>query len=562
MFIRDTETDKYLRSSSADQGVYDFMGAHDGGAFVCFRFFAPEADAVYLVASFNEWSENTPMSRCGYEGVWEACVPHDEMRVGDTYKYKLYMGGKVFYKTDPYARMATSSPYYNAVICNETEYVWNDGVWLSRRADAYGQGNSHYPMHIYEVELCNWKRHADGSFLSYTELADELIPYIKQMGYTHVLVTGLFERCFDDQSQSETVEYYAPTSKHGTPQELMALVDRAHICGIGVLLDWSIRKRDLIDENVKKLRLCGIDFESYLLSNLIYWADKYHIDGIKTSGICPERASFFHDIVWYMKERKPDFIMIADCRSDIIERLGFDIVVNNAWSDAALSYVEKDIDTRSVDDIMSCAPYRQGGLLAISDKHVLPGKKTLIGKMTGDYWRKFAGARAALAYQMMSHGKKLTVMGNEVGQYKEWGSEVEWHLLEYANHAAFQLYCSNLNALYLKYPQLWCEGGENDCCVTAKVSDNVICIKRSSHDGAELAAVINFSHHTHNDFCISVDRTGLWQEVFNSDDKKYGGSGVTNTDDKLSSLETCSGEYALKFTLPPLAVTVFEHTGK
>ncbi len=558
MFIRDFETDKDLLGFCAKQSVYDFMGAHDCGAFVRFRFFAPEADAVYLVASFNEWSDNTLMSRCGYDGVWEACVPREEMRVGDTYKYKLYVNGRVFYKTDPYARMATSFPYYNAVICDEAEYSWRDGVWLSRRAETYGQENSNYPMHIYEIELCNWKRHDDGGFLSYTELADEIVPYLKQMGYTHVLITGLFERCFDDQSQSETVEYYAPTSKHGTPQDFMRLVDHAHTCGIGVLLDWSIRKKDLTDENVKKLRLCGNNFESYLLSNLIYWADKYHIDGIKTPSICPERASFFHDIAWHMKELMPDFLMIADGRGDFLKKLGFDIIFNNAWSDATMSYIEKDIDVRSVDDIVSYDTCCQGGLIAISDKHVLPGRKTLIGKMTGDYWRKFAGARATLAYQMMSRGKKLTVMGSEIGQYKEWGSEVEWHLLEYDNHAAFQLYCSDLNALYLKCPQLWYEDGENNCCAPTKVSDNVICIKSCSCDGRELAAVINFSYYTYENFCISVDRPGLWREIFNSDSKKYGGSGINNKEASVLSYLTDSGEYALKITVPPLAVTVFE----
>ncbi len=613
-----------------EKRAYEWLGAHREDASLSFRVWAPNADSVYLVGSFNDWQENYPMAAvCG--GVWEIILPEGVARSGDLYKYKIYKDGRALFRSDPYAYKIDEPPHCASVITDEY-YRWRDRGWLAQRREASVAGIYSQPLNVYELHAGSWMKHSDGSFLSYRELAEELAPYVKQMGYTHVELLPLASHPYFGSWGYQTGGYFAPDSRYGESTDLMSFVDTLHRAGVGVILDltpahfpkdefglYEFDGTHLYEYESEERRETGVwgtarfdttrgEVVSFLISNAVYWIEKYHIDGIRFdavssmlyldydkkegewtpapdgSNICYEAVEFFGKLNRTVRELYPDVITIAEESGDFggvtdPDGLGFDLKWNMGWMNDTLKYAETDFKGRGANHDRLTFPlmyaFNEKYILPISHDEVVHGKKSFLDKMPGDYWQKFAGARAFEALRMFSPGKKLSFMGSEIAQFREWSHEreVEWFLLDYESHDRHQLYIADLNVFYLSHPELWQvdNGWQGFKWIDPDDSErSVISFRRIAENGHELIVAINLTPRTYPDYFLAVPEDGIYEEIFNSDDKRYGGSGVTNTGTKFSSrpnpepLDGRAAEeilpYALRLRLPPLGATVLKLT--
>ncbi len=623
MSKKDFSIDRYLFHQGTGCRAYNYMGVHREGDEYVFRVWAPNADRAYLVGNFNGWSEDCPMQKITDAGIWEVYVDADRVSEGDTYKYKFINGSFVAYKADPYGVYMEKPPSNASVVFDiDGVYDWNDEGWLSYRKRTYESGYYSQPMNIYEMHLASWKRRPDGTVLSYKEIADELAPYVKQMGYTHVELLPVSEHPFDGSWGYQVGGYYAPTSRFGTPRDFMEFVDIMHTAGIGVILDWvpahfpkdafglyEFDGQPLYEyqgEDRQENRGWGTrrfdvgreEVQSFLVSNAVYWAEKYHADGIRVDAVssmlyldyekepgewvpnvygdnrCLEAVAFFKKLNSSMKKEYPDVLMIAEESTSWPnltgfenDGLGFDLKWNMGWMNDTLFYVEKDPVYRKYHHdkltFSLCYAFSEKYVLPISHDEVVHGKKSFLDKMPGDYWRKFAGARAFAAYQMTHPGKKLNFMGNEIAQFREWDYDgsIEWFMLDYEMHAKYQFYISELNNFYLKYPSLWeiDDSWDGFKWIDADMKDeSIISFRRIASCGKELVVVINFTPRTYEDYTLPVPFAGAYQELFNSDDVRYGGSGVVNTGYTFKTEPFSHKEYtdAIRLRLPPMGAVV------
>ena len=621
MARRDFETDAYYFHSGTSNKAYEFMGAHREGDDFVFRVWAPNAEAAFVVGDFNGWSNRHPMRRATSAGIWEARICNTQIKVGDIYKYKFYNRGREIYKSDPYGYKMELPPNSPSVLCDIDDYEWHDAGWLAHRAATFGTDFYSQPMNIYEVHLGSWKRHDDGSYCTYKELADELAPYVKQMGYTHIELMPVAEHPFDGSWGYQVCGYYAPSARFGDPDGFMAFVDAMHTAGIGVILDWvpahfpkdafglyefdgqplyEYQGADRMENKGWGTRCFDVgreEVQSFLISNAIYWIDKYHVDGLRVDAVssmlyldyCREEGEwvpnslgdnrnlesieFFKKLNGTIKEYYPDVLMIAEESSawqNVTgfegDGLGFDMKWNMGWMNDTLFYAEKEPIYRKYhhDKLTFSLMYafKEKYVLPISHDEVVHGKKSFLDKMPGDYWRKFAGARVFEAYRMTHPGKKLSFMTNEIAQFREWAYEesIEWFMLDYEMHAKYQLYCSDLNNFYLSHPELW----QKDCSwdgfqwIDADDADrSIISYRRIAANGKELIVVLNFTPANYEDYYLKVPQKGTYSEVFNSDNEKYGGSGVTNAAVKFESFEELGSEF-IRLRMPPMAAVIFE----
>ncbi len=528
---------------AAIKGTNIDMGAHKMGTLIVFRVRIPNADSVFLTGSFNFWSETDPMAKRS-DGVWEIAIPETRISDGASYKYKIYSRGVAIYIADPYSVEMEGAPFHNS--------IYRDMSFDMSAASPLCVGNnepgiSSRPVNIYEIAVDKWKRGEQGEALCYSELAYELAPYVSQMGYTHVGIVQTFESYFDPYNSCQMSAYYSVSSGLGGARELIKFVRIMHEAGIGVFFDWHI------EPSVKALRELGRD---YFANNAVYWAEGFGFDGIKISVGDAFDEDFAGEICDSLKRACPSVCIISGTQDEDAVFAGFDLVINREWTNSLSTGVRRGFYSRDVK-----AFERPADILAMPRTRVAEGKKALVSRFGTDEWRNFAIERAFLAYQMTSKGKKLTYMGNEIAQNEgsAYAYGVDWGLLNKGMNAKFQLFCSDLNDLYLKNPELWAADSYDECVVPVKGSfgnSDIYIYERVSADGT-LAVVVNFSPSTYEEFTFMLPEKGMWYEIFNSDAERYGGSGVVNgVDDLISTV--VREETKIQMRIPPLGVSILK----
>ena len=610
---------EYFFHQGTNYKAYEYLGSHpsEGGGYV-FRVWAPNADAVFLVGDFADWDAGIPMSRVTEGGVWE-CIS-ENASVGNRYKYKIYGGGQCHLKADPYCFAAECPPNTASVICDIEGYKWRDKGWLAYRKGKAGKMYSE-PMNIYEIHLGSWKRHEDGEYYTYAELASELAPYVKQMGYTHVELMPVAEHPFDGSWGYQVCSYYAPTSRYGSPKDFMAFVDSMHEAGIGVIVDWvpahfpkdehglyefdgkplyEYQGSDRIEHagwGTRRFDVGRNEVECFLVSNADFWLKYYHVDALRVDAVasmiyldydrrpdewvpnvygdnrCLEAIAFFRKLNSHIKGAYPDVLMIAEestawgnVTTFDNDGLGFDMKWNMGWMNDTLSFaqVEPFYRKHEHEKTTFSLTYSFGEkyILPISHDEVVHGKKSFLDRMTGDYWQKFASTRAFMGYMMTHPGKKLMFMGGEIGQFREWDYEgqIEWFLLNYESHAKLQRFSAELNHLYLKTPALWQIDGSWDGFRWIDADNreqSIISYRRIDNDGKEVIVLINFTPVVYEDYRLGVPEAGIYRELLNSDDERYGGSGVINEGNIKSESKPWNGlDNSIRLRVPPLGVTI------
>ena len=606
----------YLFHQGTNYKAYDYLGVHVTEQGVVFRVWAPNAEKVFVVGDFNQWLEKAPMKMITRGGVWEAVLPTDAVKLGDKYKCKIYNGGRSVMKSDPYGIEAELPPATATVISDIDGYVWRDEGWLTHRKKKAGKFVNE-PINIYEIHLGSWKRHEDGSYYTYSEIASELAPYVKQMGYTHVELMPVMEHPFDGSWGYQVCSYYAPTARYGSPKEFMGFIDSMHEAGIGVILDWvpahfpkdehglyefdgvplyEYQGWDRIEHDgwgTRRFDVGRNEVECFLISNAMFWIEKYHVDGLRVDAVasmmyldydrlpgqwvpnvngdnkCLEAIAFFQKLNGWLEGKHPDVMMIAEestAWANVTKfadgGLGFDAKWNMGWMNDTLSYISEDPLFRKYHhDKMTFAltySFNEKYILSVSHDEVVHGKRSLIDKMWGDYWQKFAGVRAYLGFMMTHPGKKLLFMGSEFGQFIEWkyDSQLDWFLLDYESHSKLQHYVAELNQFYLSTPALWQKDDSWDgfrWIDPDNRDQSIFSYRRIDAKGREYIVLINFTPVVREDFLLGVPSSGIYQEVLNSDDLRFGGSGVINSEDmKTTGVAWNYQPDSVKLRVPPL----------
>jgi len=576
----------YLFHQGTNYESYKFMCPHQsaeqGQNGWWFRVWAPNARSVSVVGDFNYWDRNAnPMHKIS-DGVWEAYVEY--AREWQIYRYSVETcDGRIVEKTDPYALHAETSPNNAGKLVRLEGYDWHDGEWMAHRGDG-DVFNS--PMNIYEMHLGSWRRYPDGNYYSYRKVAEELIPYLKGMHYTHVEFMPLSEYPLNDSWGYQCTGMFAATSRYGAPHDLMYLVDRLHQAGIGVIMDWvpahfpkdsfSLGKFDgtclyeyqgnkgehpqwgtyIYDYGRNEVR-------SFLVSSAVFWFDLYHIDGIRMDAVSSmlylnfgrndgewvpnveggsinlEAKSLLQTINGSVHCRFRGALMIAEESTDYegitaptdVGGLGFDFKWNMGWMNDTLRYIKNDPIYRSYMHynmtFSMVYAFKEHYILALSHDEVVHGKGSLLNKQPGDYREKFGGLMAYTAYQMAHPGKKLTFMGAEFGQFIEWDYRkgLDWFLMQYPSHNGMQAYTASLNALYLSEPCFW----EQDCSYDGfqwhAVNDNnwnILSWRRIAKNGDYVIVVLNFSPVYRANYLLGVPEAGHYESILNSADRRFG----------------------------------------
>lgn len=574
--------------------AYEYLGAHREGERFVFRVWAPNAEAVSVVGDFNGWDHTRgEMTRVSEGGVWEIFFPSADVCDGQFYKFRILNHSTEIFKADPYAFAAECPPGTASTVCDLSGFAWTDRSWLGYRTGKFDRQNAvRQPINIYELHPGSWKRHEDGSPLSYGELAADLAPYLKQMGYTHVELMPVSEYPFDGSWGYQVTGYYAPTARFGTPRDFMAFVNAMHEAGIGVILDWvpahfpkdahglcefdgqplyEYQGADRMEHagwGTRRFDVGRPEVQSFLISNAAFWAEFYHVDGLRVDAVasmlyldydkkpgewvpnehggneCLEAVAFFQKFNSCMAREYPDVMTIAEESTawpnvtDFWQGgLGFTFKWNMGWMNDSLSYTSEDPLWRKYHHnqltfSLSYA-FSERFVLPISHDEVVHGKKSLLDRCPGEYAQKFANARAYLCYMLTHPGKKLLFMGCEIGQFKEWdfAGSVEWFLLDYEAHAKFQRFVADLNHFYLSHPALYEKDDSWDGFRWIDADNgeqSVYSYRRIAPDGKELIVILNFLPVERRDFLLAVPDAGVYEEVFNSDAVSYGGSGLLN----------------------------------
>ncbi len=577
----------YLFHQGTNYNAYEYLGAHfveiDGKKGVVFRTWAPKAEKVSVVGEFNEWKPDAnPMNRISEGGVYETFIVG--LKEFDSYKFAITSNGKTNFKADPYAFHAedkgTASKLYEL-----SGYDWQDGDYVKNRTTYYDK-----PVNIYEVNLGSWKKKANGDYLSYLELADELVKYVCEMGYTHVEFMPITEYPFDGSWGYQVTGYFAITSRFGTPKDFMYLIDSFHKNGIGVIVDWvpahfpkdahglyefdgypcyENQGWDRQEHKTWGTRIFDWgrnEVQSFLISSAEFLFEKFHIDGIRVDAVASmlyldydrkpgewipnenggnynlQAIAFLRKLNVEMFSKFPYALMMAEESTAFpmitkpvdVGGLGFNFKWNMGWMNDVLSYMQCDPYFRSGNHnkmtFSMFYAFSENFVLPISHDEVVHGKKSLLDKMPGDIFDKFANLRTFMLYMFAHPGKKLNFMGGEYGQFTEWNYKegLEFFMLKYAFHKKLFSFNKKLNEIYKTYPALyeiedswdgfeWISADEKD--------NNVISFKRKDKKGNEIIFIANFSGNYYNKYRIGVN-PGVYKILITSDDKRYGGGGV------------------------------------
>ena len=611
------ELPAYLFHQGTNYKSYEFMGClfdSKTGAAV-FRTWAPGAKAVHVIGDFNGWDDRSaPMERVSDGGIWEITI--DGVSRYQRYKFSITSGRDFkFLKADPYAFHSETEGKTASIVFDLDGYEWGDSKWLKSKSR---RTTYESPMNIYEVHLGSWMRAPDGGLLSYTELADRLVRYVKDMNFTHIELMPVMEHPFGGSWGYQVCGYYAPTSRYGNPHDFMRFVDLCHQNGIGVILDWVPAHfpkdgHGLIDFDGGPLYEChGVDrienrewgtryfdygrteVQSFLVSNALFWFDKYHADGLRVDAVSSmlyldygkksgewtpnshggnenlDAIAFLRKLNKAVFEVFPNVMMIAEESTawPLVSKpihdggLGFNFKWNMGWMNDMLEYVEVDpVYRKHIHNKITFSfmyAFSENFILPLSHDEVVHGKKSLLNKMPGEYDMKFAGLRVFLGYMMTHPGKKLTFMGAEFGQFREWDTDsgLDWLLLDYPMHSNLSRYVRELGAFYLATPALWeidysWEGfrwiSENDR------DQNIIAFMRSDKKGGNIIVLINFAPITRRDYRIGVPEKGEYSEIFNSDLPEYGGWGNINENIVSEDISIHGFPRSICLTAPPLS---------
>lgn len=619
---------EYLFHQGTNYRSYAYLGAHRlrGGGYV-FRVWAPNADAVFLTGDFNGWGDDTPMEKQP-GGVWTASLPEARFGEGGKYKFLIERSGVRRYKADPYAFCSETGDKTASVYCALDGYEWRDGAYMEsrRRNRAEDDAMPPLPVNIYEVHLGSWKRRPDGSYLTYRELADELSAYAADMGYTHVELMPVAEHPFDGSWGYQVCGYYAPTSRFGTPQDFMYFVDTMHARGLGVILDWvpahfpkdahglyefdggplyeyqGADRQEHREWGTRAFDVGRTEVQSFLVSNALFWFDKYHIDGLRIdavasmlyldygrrpgewnpnpdgSNINRESVAFFQKLNGAVRAHYPDVLMIAEESTAypmVTSRagLGFSMKWNMGWMNDTLAYVAADpIYRRGLHDKMTFSlmyAFSENYVLPISHDEVVYMKGSLRGKMPGDEWRQLAGVRSFMVYMLTHPGKKLTFMGAELGQWHEWdfAGQLDWYLLENDANRRMQDFFRAVNRYYLTNPALWhidFDWAGFEWLVADDNEDNTVVFVRRDGAGEELLVAVNFSPNGYRDYRFGVPPRKTWREELSTDDTAFGGTGEWRNEKpvRTQAIPSHGREQSIAITIPPLGAVILRGAGE
>ncbi len=625
-----TDYDVFLFKSGTHYKLFEKFGSRqlevDGQAGTYFAVYAPAARAVQLVGNFNEWigDDYDLHVRWDGSGIWEGFIPG--MERGELYKYRIYSNYDTIVrdKADPYGLLFEMAPKTSSITW-DTWYEWNDEDWIKTRADSDPYST---PLSIYELHLGSWKKKLEENrSLHYTEHAEELVTYVKEMGYTHVELLPVTEHPYYPSWGYLSTGFFAPTSRYGGPQEFMALIDSFHQASIGVILDWvpahfpadASWLADFDGSNVyehpnpKKgyhpdwdsliFNFERPEIRSFLISSAHFWLDRYHIDGLRVDAVASmlyldysrdegewdpnefgsnenlSAISFLKDLNKSCYTSFPGIVMMAEESTAFSgvskpvheEGLGFGFKWMMGWMNDTLRYMERDPIYRKhhhneVSFSMAYA-YSESYILPLSHDEVVHGKKSLVNKMPGDEWQKFANLRLLYAYMFSHPGHKLLFMGDDIGQTTEWSIDrgTEWSLLEHEPHKGIQQIVKDLNRLLVNESALhkfsfepkgfqWIDHSDHKNSILSYIR----------HSDKEMIIVIcNFTPAPHDQYRVGVPEKGSWKEIFNSNSSIYWGSGShTNKTVKSTKLESHGFAHSIEVKLPPLGVVFLKSKKK
>ncbi len=627
-----TDHDTYLFKEGTHFGLYDKLGAHPrtvGGATgTHFSVWAPNAQQVSVVGDFNGWNPNSHhlVVRPDSSGVWEGFLPG--LGEGTLYKFHIVSRHNNYAvdKADPFAFRCEEPPRTASIVC-DLAYKWGDKGWMKDRHKA---NSLSAPYSVYELHIGSWRRavERDNGFLTYRELAPLLTEYVKQSGFTHVEFMPIMEHPFYGSWGYQVTGFFAPSARYGTPQDFMFLVDHLHQNGIGVILDWvpshfptdehglSYFDGTHLYEHMDSRKGFHPDWKSYifnydrhevvafLVSSALFWFDKYHIDGIRIDAVASmlyldysrEKGewipnefggrenigaiNFLRRMNMEVYRRFPDVQTIAEestswpmvSRPAYLGGLGFGMKWNMGWMHDTLTYATTDPLFRKYHHnqltFSIWYAFYENFMLSLSHDEVVHGKRSLLAKMPGNDWEKFANLRLLFGYQFGHPGKKLLFMGMEFGQWNEWYHEasLDWHLMQYPQHQGLHQWVRHLNILYRREPALYELDFAQDGFEWADISDwesSVISFFRKGKTTDDLFLIVcNFTPVARSSYRIGVPRTGFWQEALNSDADLYGGSNQGNLGGVDAEPVSSHGkDFSLSITLPPLGVIFFKHSG-
>ena len=618
----------YLFNRGDNYMSYNYLGAHpfkgsDGCEGYIFRVWAPNAISVSVIGDFNEWDAlAAPMNKLGATGIWEARI--NGASQWDRYKYRVIgADSRIYDKGDPYARHFETRPNNASIVYDPDDYTWGDDDYMKNRPDAL----SARPINIYEMHLGSWRQHPDGNFFTYREIALDLVDYCRKMNYTHIELMPVLEHPLDASWGYQVTGYYAATSRFGTPADFKFMVDMLHQAGIAVLLDWvpahfpknleglvrfdGTPCYEYKDPRIGEHREWGtyvFDYSkneviSFLISNAVFWVKEFHIDGLRVDAVSSmlyrdygrqnyipnkyggnenlEAIEFFKKLNSTIRREFPGVMMIAEEStawpkvSHPVEDggLGFTHKWNMGWMHDTLDYFSTDSYARGWHHDEFCFSmmyaFAENYVLSLSHDEVVHGKYSLINKMPGDVWRKFASLRTLFMYQMSHPGAKLNFMGAEFGQFIEWRfyEQLEWFMLDYESHRLLQDYVSKLNRFYIDHGQLWKDDhtwAGFEWIAADDTVNNVFVYARKSPDEKEndIYVALNMVPQPLEEYKIPVYELGTYQIVLNTDDMAFGGSGYPTGVTLDGTFEAIDEEfqgkpYHVKFNLPPLAGVYF-----
>ncbi len=622
-----SESDLYLFGKGDERRIYDKLGAQirtiDGVVGTSFSVWAPNAQRISLVGDFNQWDgRGHQMRSLGMSGVWELFVPG--LGEGTLYKYEVRdRQARIRLKTDPYGFFFETPPKNASIVWNNKKFAWTDEAWMAHRRE---QDWLRAPVSVYEVHLGSWRKKNKTESLSYRELAEPLAKYVKEMGFTHLEFLPVAEHAYYPSCGYQVTGFYAPTSRYGTPEDFQYLINALHEADIGVLIDWvpahfprddwalarfdgtalyeheDPRKGAHQDWGTLIFNYGRHEVFNFLLANALFWCERFHIDGLRVDAVASmlyldysrkhgewipnqyggrenlEAIEFLRKFNHVAHTEFPGVITVAEestawplvTRPPYVGGLGFSFKWNMGWMHDTLNYFSRDPVHRKhhQNDLTFAMLYHhhENFILPLSHDEVVHGKGSLLGRMPGDDWKRFANLRTLLGYQWLFPGKVLLFMGGEFGQSGEWNAnaELDWWLLQAGPyHRGLQQLVQDLNKLYLASPALWQGDYEADGFRWIDCSDNessvLSFLRRNSSGTNELAVIMNLTPVARKPYRIGLPRGGRWREMLNSDAAMYGGSNVGNMGGVTAEERKAHGQnFSAVFTLPPLSLIVFQ----
>jgi len=623
-----TDFDINLFKAGKHYRLYEKFGSHlvtvDGIDGTYFAVWAPTAKQVSVIGDFNYWIEGEHQLNVRWDssGIWEGFIPLVEK--GSTYKYKIQSNNNDIKteKADPYARRCEHNPNTASIVWDDN-YKWKDKVWMKKRKN---HNALDAPYSVYEVHLGSWKRHLEEDrFLSYYELADDLVDYVKDMNFTHVELMPIMEFPYDPSWGYQVTGYFAPTSRFGYPEEFKYLVDKLHQNDIGIILDWvpshfpedahglgffdgsnlyehpDPKKGYHQDWKSLIFNYGRNEVKSFLISNAVFWMDQYHADGLRVDAVASmlfldysredgewepnefggrenlEAIAFLKELNEEIYASFPDVQTIAEestafpgvSKPVFLGGLGFGMKWMMGWMHDTLEYFGKDPVYRKYhqNDITFSLAYAftENFMLPLSHDEVVYGKNSILGRMPGDEWQRFANLRLLFGYMFTHPGMNLAFMGTEFGQYNEWNFQesLDWNLLEFKPHKDFQNYYKALNTFYKNTPALFEKSFSSEGFEWISYDDHENCvisyIRKGKKPENDVVVICNLTPTIRENYRIGVPVKGKLNEIFNSDSPEFGGSGVTNKKQITIKKQPWNGkDFSAEMTLAPLAVTIFQ----